>query len=337
VTEVPLAADPRRLRLRSDLARAAGVFAAVLATLLVLLVGSALLLAGPPALWTDAGPVRLARFCAGLALVTAYTIGAIVFVTRGARRDFAALRAFTATSGERWNSWERRFASRRGSIAAAAIGACLGLGIDQLGEWLGGISDDPWAGLAFWSALLNALCFASLGLLARWSVLEIMALRAIGRRVRVSLLDRGALAPFVRAGLRNAVAWLLGSSLATTLLFDVNSPWIVGVVLAATMALGVAALLLPSAGINERLRAGKAHELAWVRGEIAAAREALGRGDASGRLPALLAWEARVADTSTWPFDPPTLARFALLLLVPLGSWLGGALVERVVDRLIGG
>ncbi len=27
-----------------------------------------------------------------------------------------------------------------------------------------------------------------------------------------------------------------------------------------------------------------------------------------------------------------TLVRFALFLLIPLGSWLGGAVVERVVD-----
>jgi hypothetical protein len=107
------------------------------------------------------------------------------------------------------------------------------------------------------------------------------------------------------------------------------------------MAIGIAALLLPSAGLNERLRAEKERELAWVRGEIATARAALARSDAgsreeAARLPALLAWEARVADARTWPFDVPTLLRFALLLLVPLGSWLGGALVEYVVDRWLG-
>jgi hypothetical protein len=35
------------------------------------------------------------------------------------------------------------------------------------------------------------------------------------------------------------------------------------------------------------------------------------------------------------PFDTPTLVRFALFLLIPLGSWLGGAVVERVVDLVL--
>jgi hypothetical protein len=37
-----------------------------------------------------------------------------------------------------------------------------------------------------------------------------------------------------------------------------------------------------------------------------------------------------------WPFDVSTLARFAAFLLLPLGSWLGGALVEYGVSRLLG-
>jgi hypothetical protein len=34
------------------------------------------------------------------------------------------------------------------------------------------------------------------------------------------------------------------------------------------------------------------------------------------------------------PIDAPTLRRFALYLAIPLGSWFGGALVERMVDTL---
>ena len=52
-------------------------------------------------------------------------------------------------------------------------------------------------------------------------------------------------------------------------------------------------------------------------------------------LPALLAWEARIESVREWPFDTPALVRFALFLLIPLGSWLGGAMVERVVDLVL--
>jgi hypothetical protein len=37
-----------------------------------------------------------------------------------------------------------------------------------------------------------------------------------------------------------------------------------------------------------------------------------------------------------WPVGAPALARGALIAALGLGSWLGGALVERVVDRLFG-
>ncbi len=342
MTDVPIAAERSDAGLRSDLAAAAIVFAAALAVLLGMFVGSVLLLGGERALWTNDGPVPAARFCAFLSLVTAYTVAGIVLLRRGAATDFAALRPGSGTDPVRWQAWVRRFRSRRADAIAAALGAVAGLAINEMGALLAPLDwTVPWVGLRWWSAALNALLFASMALLARWSFVQIGALRAIGRRIPVSLLDQRPLAPFVRAGLRAAIAWLIGSSLASTLVLDVIAPSIVFAVMAGTMAIGIAALLLPSAGLNERLRAEKARELAWVRGEIATARAALGRSDAASReeaarLPALLAWETRVDDASTWPFDVPTLLRFALLLLVPLGSWLGGALVEWVVDRWLG-
>lgn len=342
MTDVPIAAEPAAHPLRSDLAVAAAVFAIVLGVLLAAIAATALASVGPQALWVDGGPVRLARFCAFLSLVTAYLAGAVVLVIRGARQDFAALRGVTDSTPERWIAWERRFRSRRGVAIAVGLGAAVGLLIDYIGIRLAGPIDvNPWMGMIWWSAVLNMLLFANLAVLARWSLLEIRSLRAIGRRVRVSLLDKSALAPFVRAGLRSSIVWLLGSSLATTLMVDVNAPWLVGIVLAGTMALGVAVLLFPSVGLNERLRGEKERELAWVRGEIGRAREALARSDAASRdeasrLPALLAWETRVDDASTWPFDTPTLVRFSLLLLVPIASWAGGALFERLIDALLG-
>jgi hypothetical protein len=91
--------------------------------------------------------------------------------------------------------------------------------------------------------------------------------------------------------------------------------------------------------VHERLREAKRGELRWVRDEIAQARVALGRPGASGAdvaaLPALLAWEARVERMREWPLDATTWRRFGLFLAVPLASWLGAALVERLVDAWI--
>jgi hypothetical protein len=36
-----------------------------------------------------------------------------------------------------------------------------------------------------------------------------------------------------------------------------------------------------------------------------------------------------------WPFDAPTLARFLLYVAIPLGSWIGGALAERLLGAAL--
>ena len=58
-------------------------------------------------------------------------------------------------------------------------------------------------------------------------------------------------------------------------------------------------------------------------------------GPPPGRMADLLATRAYVADVREWPFDAPTLTRFVLFLLIPLGSWLGGAIVERALAAVL--
>jgi hypothetical protein len=57
-----------------------------------------------------------------------------------------------------------------------------------------------------------------------------------------------------------------------------------------------------------------------------------------GALPSLADWIAYrglIESVREWPVDAPTLRRFTLYLAIPLGSWLGGALVERMIDALL--
>jgi len=48
-----------------------------------------------------------------------------------------------------------------------------------------------------------------------------------------------------------------------------------------------------------------------------------------------IAYRGLIESVREWPVDAPTLRRFALYLAIPLGSWFGGALVERMVDTLL--
>ncbi len=52
-------------------------------------------------------------------------------------------------------------------------------------------------------------------------------------------------------------------------------------------------------------------------------------------MPGLLAYKQFVESVREWPIDSSTLLRFALYLGLPIGSWLGGALVERLLDLVL--
>jgi hypothetical protein len=51
----------------------------------------------------------------------------------------------------------------------------------------------------------------------------------------------------------------------------------------------------------------------------------------------LIAWRQRVEQIPSSPLDTAVLRRFLLYALIPLGSWVASALVERVVDALMMG
>ncbi len=54
------------------------------------------------------------------------------------------------------------------------------------------------------------------------------------------------------------------------------------------------------------------------------------------RLATLLALKQHVETTREWPFDLGTLGRFLLYAVIGVGSWLGAATVERLLDLLLG-
>ena len=48
-----------------------------------------------------------------------------------------------------------------------------------------------------------------------------------------------------------------------------------------------------------------------------------------------MAWEQRVSTAGEWPFGGSTVLRFALYTAVGLGSWLGAAFVERLLESAL--
>jgi hypothetical protein len=90
-------------------------------------------------------------------------------------------------------------------------------------------------------------------------------------------------------------------------------------------------------GAHAAIRLAKQAELAWCRHEIRLRREALtaGAGSAAAGLHEIVAYRGMIQSVREWPFDASTLTRFLLYLAIPVGSWLGGAMVERAVNTLL--
>jgi hypothetical protein len=182
------------------------------------------------------------------------------------------------------------------------------------------------------------LCIAIFGVLV-WAAGAAHALsRAVREHAHLDLLNARPLAPLARCGTRMLLFWVLMHSLqGPFLLFadvhlSVEGVLVLIAVSLLMLALACAALAIPTWGARQALLTAKTAELERVRGQIHAARQA--RDDTS--LPGLLAWEARIASVPEWPIDAGSLRLTGLYVLIPLLSWVGGALVERVVDELVG-
>jgi len=285
------------------------------------------------------GIVRLARFNAALGLVFAYLCASLCLGQSWVRRDFHELRGVVEASAEDWAAWadQMRAPGALGLMRPALLGALAGAVIDFIGGRSTYDTTGIWQGHIVWIWILNPVLFTMMGMQVWVSARRARIYQELGRRARVQLGDIAPLAPFARAGLRLALLWFVGTSLASLLLVDTDAPVLVASILVVTTAIAVVSLLAPSRGVHERLREVKRQELGWLRAEIARASAALRHGDVPGaaQLPALLAWETRVAAAPECPFDTSTWLRFALFLLVPLGSWLGSAFAERMLDAFL--
>jgi hypothetical protein len=166
------------------------------------------------------------------------------------------------------------------------------------------------------------------------------------RHVVVDLLDLGSLSPLTRHGLRIVLLVTIFTGIAIISVIvrsaSLPGPSATALILAPiwTLPLATAIFVLPVRGLCRQIRSRKAEELARVREEIGLDRDLVARrgpdsAEASTRLPGLLAYKHEIESVREWPFDAPTLTRFFLYVAIPLGSWIGGALVERLLGAAL--
>jgi len=152
----------------------------------------------------------------------------------------------------------------------------------------------------------------------------------------IDLLDLLPYQPLIRQGLTNAL--LVIGWVSITSLLGVESRY--GPMLAVLwiMFVGLArmGMMLPLSGIRKKIRAARDRELDWCRQTLKIARDEMKSGAGEQQsIAEIVAYRSMIEKIRNWPFDSPTMVRFTLYIMIPLGSWLGGAFVERGLDLFL--
>lgn len=276
-----------------------------------------------------------------LCLAAAYLPVASIYLVRSARRTLDELAPVVEQTGGTAGLEEAGDYDRSRLRRAGVVGVCLQL-VTIVSLELD-LSDLTALGRMSPEAYFHRVILIWIGwfggrvVYATW--IESTRFSEIGREwVKIDLLDVAAVAPLSQFGLRHALVTIGLFSLIAPMFYDAraapNLIWILLVATLLTLSLAVACLLLPVRGVQHAIAREKARELARINDQI---RRVL---SASGSLsqPDLSDWIAYrglIESVREWPVDAPTLRRFALYLAIPLGSWFGGALVERMVDTLL--
>ena len=223
-----------------------------------------------------------------------------------------------------------------GVIGSAAF-AMLFFGLPSLLE---GRPPTPSVQLTF--AIVAGVVFGWVG--ARLLVALVRDARRLTHLARqieeVDLLDPDSLAPFTQQGL--AGTWLLILMLSlSSHLFIAPGEAAIGSGVMVTIILSAAAVVftLPMTGVRQLVRQRKVERLAELRAVINPLARSIVQGAEkpleSARLEALLALEQRLMQVREWPVDAASWVRFGLFLLLGLGSWVGAATVEMLMESYL--
>ncbi len=291
-----------------------------------------------------ADPAAIPRWGAGSWLeagirtvMLAYTLPLTALGLRAAERAVRELRPAPSRTGpalEEALSRPLQAGSARLRLAGAAgVLALFGLGGLMAPAILGPF---PLGGF-FWLALFG--WFVGRALVAHLHAAS--ALSAVGERwVEIDLLDLRPLQPLVRFGLRLVLLWAIWFAIMATFWLGPDlGHWSNALGLLPLFAIAVAALVVPVRGVHRRVRGAKQTELDRLTQEIRRERENLlggSGGPESPRLANLIAYRSLIENVREWPFDLSNLVRFGLYMTLGVGSWVGAALVERVLGRAFG-
>jgi len=151
----------------------------------------------------------------------------------------------------------------------------------------------------------------------------------------VDLLDLSPLFPFVKQGLLTTLLTIGMVSIFSLLLLDPGEWPVVARAYLGSLAIALIGFWLPMRGVHQRIHEVKEAELKWTRERIHQSETLLYSGSpdmSPGHMADLVANLKLIEDVSEWPFESLTIVHVMAYLLIPLASWLGGLLIESLLE-----
>lgn len=163
------------------------------------------------------------------------------------------------------------------------------------------------------------------------------SIRNLGRRhAKIDLFRLEALLPFGRMGTFDLLVVVIAMSFAVFQSLDAQLLWEnYSSAISAGVPIGVGLLMMPMLGIRQNVRLEKHRAIEQVNELITNASRELDP-ESMRYLGDLLRRREQLEKVHEWPLDMTTLSRIAIYFVVPPLAWLGGALVEIVVNAAIG-
>ena len=223
------------------------------------------------------------------------------------------------------------------------LAVLFGVMVDVYATSVTTVGSDPWVWQdqnieAKWMRILGPIFSGWLGCLFYGLVRESIRVSRLSANIKeLDLLDLKPYQPLIKQGLTNVLLAVGVASTFSLFLLEPGFTTLVVQLLTPLTILAWVGLMLPLSGIRRKIKLAKQQELDWCAREIRESRNRFKSGSANGyALAELVAYQTLIEGIRNWPFENPTLVRFALYLLIPLASMFGGALVERGLDLFLG-
>jgi hypothetical protein len=181
------------------------------------------------------------------------------------------------------------------------------------------------------------ILWVSVGLAGGMRVVAARAFSRLGDRIEIDLTNPARLQPLARSRLLDVVVIAGGLALTAFQSLDAEFRWANYRSSVLVMIPGATLLLFwPLRSLHQRMRGEKRRQIAKIDKVVSELRTAR-TGEEIARFEILLAHRDRVHQQRTWPLDTSLISRFAFYVVIPPLAWIGAALVENVIDRLVTG